>query len=181
MPKAGDRWTDAENALVLSSTVREAHRLLPHRTHRTIAAHAYKLRNLAAMTEGDRNGEPWSAAERRALDTYYPILKNKALREKHLPGRAIINIIGQARRRGLKKKFLHVASVPIEYRGNSELVNQIRMRAKQDGMTWKALDRELGSGEYFRSNWHRQRINLVVVARAIEFFGGKLIIDWCDR
>ena len=46
------------------------------------------------------------------------------------------------------------------------------------------LDQILKTGSYFsRSNYRviSRRIKLLAVARAIEFFGGVLVIDWRDR
>jgi hypothetical protein len=43
------------------------------------------------------------------------------------------------------------------------------------------VDGLLKTGGYFLDNWKRQRVNLKAVAKAIEFFGGTLVIDWRDR
>jgi len=73
------------------------------------------------------------------------------------------------------------ANVPID--GHFELVDQIRIRAKQDGIPLSQIDKLLKlPSNYFRTNWkYQRRVNLTAVARAIEFFGGTLVIDWRDR
>jgi hypothetical protein len=81
---------------------------------------------------------------------------------------------------GVKRHFLGAVNVPVL--GHRELVDQIRICAKQDGISLRKLDKALGCGYYFETaNWRRNKINLVHVARAIEFFGGTLVIEWCDR
>ena len=45
------------------------------------------------------------------------------------------------------------------------------------------LDETLKTGRYFQNNWKRgsKSVSLQHVARAVEFFGGMLVIDWRDR
>jgi hypothetical protein len=79
----------------------------------------------------------------------------------------------------LKRKLLGDANVRIE--GHRELNDQIRIREKEDGIPLYKLDDILGTGSYFKYNAHRRKANFRAVARAVEFFGGTLVIDWRDQ
>jgi hypothetical protein len=62
----------------------------------------------------------------------------------------------------------------------------IRQRAAQDGIGMRALDREIGTGTYFNSNCERRATrglgpDMNAIAKAVEFFGGELTINWKDE
>jgi hypothetical protein len=65
-------------------------------------------------------------------------------------------------------------------------VDAVRQRAAQDGIGMRALDREIGTGHYFRSNCE-QRVaggsppDMNAIAKAVSFFGGELEINWRDE
>jgi hypothetical protein len=91
-----------------------------------------------------------------------------------------LTIVSRARYMGLKRSFRGDTDVPIE--GHMELIDQIRIGAREDGVPLCKIDAALKTRFYFTRNWKRQKqANLRAVAKAIEFFGGKLVIDWCDR
>lgn len=43
-----------------------------------------------------------------------------------------------------------------------------------------ALDKELRAGKYFQ-DYHRRTLNWKKLARAVEFFGSKLMVNWNDQ
>jgi hypothetical protein len=57
--------------------------------------------------------------------------------------------------------------------------DEIRKRAHEDGLSMRALDSELKTGKYFQDN-HSKTLNWKKLARAVEFFGGRMTIDWND-
>jgi hypothetical protein len=59
------------------------------------------------------------------------------------------------------------------------LYDEVRRRAYEDGPSMHALDNELRTGRYFQDN-HKKRLNWKKLARAVEFFGGEMKIDWKD-
>lgn len=79
----------------------------------------------------------------------------------------------------MRRKFLGNEDVRID--GHGELADQIRIRARQDGIPLCKLDAILKTGSYFGKNALRRKANLRAVARAVDFFGGTLVIDWRDR
>jgi hypothetical protein len=81
---------------------------------------------------------------------------------------------------GIRKEFFGDSDVQID--GHMELIDQIRICAKQDGIPLCKIDNVLKTGTYFKDRWRKQRkANLRAVARAVAFFGGTLVIDWRDR
>lgn len=65
-------------------------------------------------------------------------------------------------------------------------VDAVRQRAAQDGIGMRSLDREIGTGSYFRSNCELRAQrgsppDMNAIAKAVEFFGGELKIDWKDE
>jgi hypothetical protein len=93
------------------------------------------------------------------------------------PGFTLRQIKSRARSLGPHKNFHGEADVSIV--GNMKL---IRIRAKQDGIALIKIDDLLKTRSYFTTHWKkRSRANLSAVAKAVEYFGGTLVIDWRDR
>lgn len=173
------RFTDDEKRIIRESTHKEACRLLPDRTPGCITTQRYK------MNHPDRfkgTGIPWTAQERKILLQHYETSTRDEML-KLLPGRCDEIIRRKASRAGLRKRFCGATTNQVFSNHGQELVDQIRMRAKADGITMRGLDKALGTRHYFSYNWNRgqKRINIVRVLKAIDFFGGKLAIDWNDR
>lgn len=177
--KAGDAYSEREKRIILAGPHKRAVKLLPHRTPRAISATRYKLLNIETMRGGELSGQDYSAAEITLLRRFYPIMTTKAVREKYLPKRSYQSVQRKARNIGLRKKFVGDGKPIVSRHG--DLVDQIRLRAKQDGITFTALDRELKCGWFWRRHWRDRRINLRIVVKAVEYFGGTLLIDWNDR
>jgi len=62
----------------------------------------------------------------------------------------------------------------------------IRQRAAEDGIAMRGLDREIGTGTYFTSNCELRAMrgsgpDMNAIAKAVEFFGGELAINWKDE
>jgi hypothetical protein len=52
--------------------------------------------------------------------------------------------------------------------------------ASEDGIAFAKLGMEISCGSYFLFS-SRKRENYNAIAKAVEFFGGRLIIDWQDE
>ena len=125
-------------------------------------------------------GARWTAAECKILRSRYPTAEDCRDLVPFLPRFLPSQIRSKAHHMGLKREFFGDCDVPID--GQMELIDQIRIRAKQDGVALSRIDDLLGTHHYFKRNWKKQhKVNLRAVARAIEFFGGTLVIDWRDR
>jgi hypothetical protein len=82
----------------------------------------------------------------------------------------------------IKRKYLGDHNARLS--GHKEILDQIVVRAKEDGIAIYKLDQILKTGTYFSKAHYREQskpVNLKAVAKAIEFFGGALVIDWRDR
>jgi hypothetical protein len=61
----------------------------------------------------------------------------------------------KAHHMGLRRRFLGDCDVPID--GHMELIDQIRIRAKQDGVPLCKIDDVLKTRHCFTRNWKKQR------------------------
>lgn len=157
-------------------------KLKGRRTRHAIKHRRWLLKNLETpVTNQTRMGERlWNAEEEEIMRKHWPAARNAEELKPYLPRFTTIQIRSKAGHLKLKRLFNGDDDVP--FAGHKELLDQIRIRARQDGVALYKLDMQLGTGYYFRaSNWKKDKINLLYVARAIEFFGGSLVIDWGDR
>jgi hypothetical protein len=93
---------------------------------------------------------------------------------KLLPGRSEYAVQGRAWYLGVRKGCRRsplAKGLPV--------YDEIRARAYEDGLSMRALDSELGTGKYFQKNY-RKKLNWKKLARAVEFFGGEMRVDWKD-
>ena len=170
------RWCVEEDRIVQGLPLKQACRRLPQRTSDAIIQRRWLLKNPDARM---RSGE-WTSSDIQLLRSEYPTAKHTRdlvplFRQKFTLGQ----IRQKARKLGLHRQFTGNTTLP---EGHFDLVDQIRLRAKADGITFTALDRELKCGNYFLAMWrHSKRVNLRHVAKAVSFFGGTLVIDWQDR
>ena len=183
--RRGDAYSPDEDSIILTSrSPRTAYRKL--RGRRTYAAIKRRKTVLlhpepAPTVVMERPGQQfWTELEIETLRKRWPTAQTASDVAPFLSRFTLSQIRSKAGHLKLKRLFNGDDDVPFE--GHRELLDQIRIRAKQDGVPLYKLDMQIGSGYYFRaSNWKKDRINLLYVARAIEFFGGTLVIDWCDR
>lgn len=174
----GVPWTDAERCILRDNrdkSARQLTQLLPRRSHSSIVAMREKtgwtyIRPLA-----------WNDAEDRKLRRLAETLCATDI-AKQMPGRTYDTVFRRAKALGIK---LRSRTRPHARTGNP-IIDAIRDRCLEDGMSIMALDRELGTGNYFASDcivavkkgtplrWDR-------VNKAVEYFGGELKIDWKDE
>lgn len=168
------RFTAEEIEIILAHPPSVACKMI-NRTNGVIRSQLYKLR----QEPGERDGTPFTPAEDAIMRTHYSTSNADEMRRR-LPGRSVLCIIERAKRLKLRKIFLGTSrKIPVE--GHMELYDQIAVYARRAGISMTALDRELGTGQHFRKWTERKRANLFAIAKAVEFFGGKLVIDWNDR
>jgi hypothetical protein len=90
------------------------------------------------------------------------------------PNRNYRTISHFAARNGLPQRWKKVPAV-----GN-DLRDQVRNRVKEDGICVKRFSCEIGCGIYFCGATSRP-IHIDKIAKAVAFFGGRLVIDWQDE
>lgn len=181
--KRGNSYAPEEDEIILRETSHEAHRKLSGRTFLAIKQRKNVLTHPEpepTKTQAKICGRIWGKADEEILRRIWPAAETIEEVQRRLPGYTKSQIRSKAGHLQVKRWFNGAADVPVK--GHKELLDQIRIRSKQDGISLSKLDKLLGCGCYFRTaSWRRTRINLVHVAHAIEFFGGTLVIDWCDR
>jgi hypothetical protein len=63
----------------------------------------------------------------------------------------------------------------------ADIHEQIKARAREDGISFRTLAAEIGCGYYFLKPRKSGICDFNKVAKAVEFFGGHLVIDWQDE
>jgi hypothetical protein len=182
LPEREDRWTDKQDALVIALNTDDAFEALGgRRTKKAIMQRRYKLthsadfRRPAAMNTG-----PYSPEEVALLRKHYPVVTNLRDLLPLFPDRTFVQLYYKARRMKLKRK--HMGDVKLAMNGLFNLVDEIRMKVKETGMTFRAFDQEIGTGQYFSKYCTLcRKVNLTAVAKALVFFGAVPTIDWCER
>ena len=171
-------WTAREDKIVMSCREpKRAFRMLKGtRTLPAIRVRRYKLSH--PLRAGAPGVKSWTQDELKILRERYPTAASTTELLPLLPRFNEEHIRNKASQLKIKRRFVGDANVPLE--GQKELVDQIRLRAVEDGFGLSKLDDMLGTGWYFR-DWRRRKTNFVAIAKAMEFFGGTLVIDWRDR
>ncbi|WP_439357912.1 hypothetical protein [Bradyrhizobium sp. DASA03007] len=174
----GIPWTDAERNVLKDSRDKSATqlmKLLPRRSHSSIVS----MRDKTGWTY--LRPTAWNDVEDRKLRRLAETLCATDI-AKQMPGRTYDTVFRRAKALGIK---LRSRSKPHTRTGN-QIIDAIRDRCLEDGMTIMALDRELGTKNYFASDcitavkkgaplrWDR-------IAKAVEYFGGELTINWKDE
>jgi hypothetical protein len=162
-------WDAAEDEIIKRTSgevIAVAQRLLPHRTSKAIERRRQKL------DVSGRRLKPWTTNEDRTLRSNialdYPAIA------KLLPGRTTHGVQGRAWYLGIRKGCLRRPKAK-----GLAVYDTVRNRAYEDGLSMHALDCELRTGKYFQDN-HKKTLNWKKLARAVDFFGGEMIIDWKD-
>jgi hypothetical protein len=115
---------------------------------------------------------PWKTTELAQLKRLYPLAPRNVLLAT-FPKRTWIAIVDQAETQGWRR-FRKVATAFNEYR------EAVRARAREDGISLGKLGAQTNCGAYFL-NSKVKTVDFNKIARAVEFFGGKLVIDWQDE
>lgn len=124
----------------------------------------------------------WTTHEERVLRENAGKLNWQQISDM-LPGRTRAAVQGRARYLGLCGR--HLGQGPKKF--DKPLFDAVRLRAWEDGIGFSDLDRELNTGGYFAKNGFRKRnkqkdyVNIRHIKKAVEFFGGELVIDWKDE
>lgn len=162
-------WTKTEDRRIRKTArlpIEKAQKFFKSRSQIAIL----KRRSYLGCTRPHDEKFAWFSTEVRLLSRIWPTCTRSDLAAA-FPRHTVIAVCAKARNLGLKKtkKF-----------DPNDLLDQIKLRAKEDGIGLKSLAREIGRSEsIFRRP--RRRWNFNNIAKAVEFFGGRLMIDWQDN
>jgi hypothetical protein len=166
-----DHWTKLEDRRIRRTAqlpLAKVVRLFQNRTAIAIVARRCKLgcqRKLGPIN-------PWKGTELKLLRQMWPSRKLPDIVDA-IPRHTIEGIRGKAAQLGLRKV------VPAF--GGADLLDQIKARACEDGISQVRLAAEIGCGTSFLKRRPNPRYNFKKIAAAVAFFGGRLTIDWCDE
>jgi hypothetical protein len=163
-------WEEPEDAILRATadkTIPTAQKRLPHRTAKSIERRRGKL-GLCR-----RKLKPWTTHEDRTLRANLDRMGYPQL-AKLLPGRSEHAVQGRAWYLGVRKGCRRIPLAK-----GLPVYDEVRSRAYEDGITMSELDCELRTGKYFQDN-HQKKLNWKKLARAVEFFGGEMAINWKD-
>lgn len=114
----------------------------------------------------------WLGSEIKRLKARFSIASRSELLAE-FPRHPWPSIEKVAAREGLSRARRHCVAP------GSSLHEQVRQRAKEDGVSLVNLGMETNCGYFFSSLSRRDDYNKI--ARAVAFFGGRLVIDWQDE
>ena len=166
-------WTPWEISVLranIEKSDRQIAKLLMTKTYRAVASKRLRL----GLKRNER--KDFTRRERAIIRKLAPF-GMRAIR-KALPGHHNIVFYRHSRHFGFE-----IARDPVKM-GRCELYNAIRRRAREDGITFRGLDRECRSGDYFLRDGLTAAPKMHFIRRAVRFFGGRIshgAIDWMDR
>lgn len=159
------RWTPAEDAHLVASYPDYAALglLLPQRSRGAMEA---RLSDLGVI---HRKPPPWTPSEVRTLAEMRSGGASFKLLREALPRRSRGALAARVHKHAVRLRRRYVLTGDV-------LIDAIRRRVTQQGLTLKELDRLVGSGTGFVSG--RTNLALKHLAKAIEILGGELEIEW---
>jgi hypothetical protein len=162
-------WTGAEDRKLAKYSAEPLAKLARRFKGRTFEA--VKVRRLRVLLPETTYSE-WTTKEVAVLRLLWP----DSSREE------IVASIPNHTWKGIRMKAgsLKIQRKTKQLPASNELREAVRKRAREDGIAFCQLGKELGCGTYFMGTADRS-VDLRKVALAVEFFGGKFVIDWQDE
>jgi hypothetical protein len=170
-PGTWRKWTKAENRRM----VKHADEPLPKLSRRFKRRSAEAVRRQRLILLGSFRPQTfWKTTELGKLKALWPFAPRSELMSA-FPNRTWRSIEAAAEHRGWHRASKQPATSPHELR------EAVQRRAREDGvsLTQLGIQTDCG-GHYFRSTSSKSA-DLNKIAKAVEFFGGKLVIDWQDE
>jgi hypothetical protein len=160
-------WTKAEDRKLLRhrrEPLRKLVRRFKNRTADSVKHRRSVIINTAKLVA-------WKTTDIAKLKNLYPSALHADLLAA-FENRSWHAIKHQALRHGFRRAG-HFTTAP------NELREAVRKRAREDGISLGQLGAQTGCGVYFIDGGGKT-VDLNKIARAVEFFGGRLVIDWQD-
>jgi hypothetical protein len=161
-------WTNSERRKLLKYCHEPLSKLAPRFKTRSTDS----VRHQRSCVSGVPGDVPWKTTELAKLKKLFPLAARADLLLT-FPGRSWSAIRHQAENYGWRRA-IRFATAP------NELREALRLRAREDKVPLGQLGAQTGCGSYFKDGGGK-RVDLNKIARAVEFFGGKLVIDWQDE
>jgi hypothetical protein len=158
-------WARGEDAVLAAAypDYDRAHRRLPHRTRAA-------LKHRAAKLDIVRRRHVWTAPAVRRLTTLVAANASNIELARAFPHLRLTQIAAKIGHLGLPKRKIRLAVF------DDLLLDGVRQRAVEEGLSLRDLDRLAATGRYFQSS--TRRLVLAHVARAIAILDGDVVIQW---
>jgi hypothetical protein len=166
-------WTKAELARIKRYAREPLVKLANRFPGRTVAAVKAQRSNFIGSRQTGKRAAHWKNTEVTTLRKMWPAAPWPEILAA-LPGRTYRSIRGQSVRLGLKRP--HRLSTPTD-----DLRGAVRVRAQQDGINLKRMGTQTGCGSHYFITHKVKTIDYNKIARAVHWFGGRLVIDWQDE
>jgi hypothetical protein len=165
-----NHWTKVEDRRIRRTAllpVKEVVKLFKNRTAIAIAQRRYDMG--CQRRRGPKR--PWMGTEIKLLQRMWPTCTPDDV-PNAFPRHSLEAVYTMARRLGIRKtRTFDVADIH----------EQIKARAREDGISFRSLAAEIGCGYSFLKPRKPHTCDFNKVAKAVEFFGGRLVIDWQDE
>jgi hypothetical protein len=162
-------WTKREDKRLLKHSREPIAVLAKHFKNRTPCAIRARRKALGLPMRPPNHS--WFSSEIKRLESLYPTASREELIAA-LPRHIWFSIKKRARATGLMRIVQRRFAPP------ESLHEQVRQRAREDGIAIAKLGAQTKNGSYFLRPPVFENYNKI--ARAVEFFGGRLVIDWQD-
>jgi hypothetical protein len=113
----------------------------------------------------------WNTTEIKLLQQMWPTCTLSEV-QSALPRHPRRSVRWKARALGLHK---------VKTFDPTDLLDQIKSRLHKDGISSRRLAAEIGCREGFLKHRPNAQYDFNKIAKAAEFFGGRLVIDWCNE
>jgi hypothetical protein len=167
--KHPNRWTKREDLKIAkyrNEPLNKLARRFPKRTFLAVRARRF-------MLFGCKPIPWWTTAQEKSLWDLWPSTPRAAVMQA-IKGRTWTAIKCRANLLGITRH----SSTPLLTCPN-ELKDAIRQRAREDGISLTKIGAEIGFPSYFKPKAISADMNKI--AKAVAFFGGRLVIDWQDE
>jgi hypothetical protein len=163
-------WTKAEDRRIRKTAALPLNEAAKHFKDRSrISVRTRRLR--LGIHRQRPSGSVWRGSEVKLLQRIWPTCKRSELAAA-FPRHPINSVCGTASKLGLRK----VAPTF----DPSDIIDQIRSRAREDSIATARLSLLCDLGSMLRRR-RNPRHDFNQIARAVDFFGGRLVIDWQDQ
>jgi hypothetical protein len=165
-----NHWTKIEDRRIRRTAllpVKQVVKLFKNRTAIAIAQRRYDMG--CQRRRGPKR--PWMGTEIKLLQRMWPTCKPDEV-PAAFPRHSLEAVYTMARRLGIRKMRTF---------DMADIQEQIKARAREDGISFRSLAAEIGCGYSFLKPRKPHNYDFNKVAKAVEFFGGRLVIDWQDE
>jgi hypothetical protein len=161
-------WTKVERRKLQKYCHEPLSKLAPRFKNRSIDS----VRHQKSCVSGTPGNLPWKTTDLPKLKKLFRSAPRADLLSAY-PGRTWSAIRHQAHANGFRRAICF-ATAP------NELREAVRIRSREDKIPLGQLGAQTGCGAYFKDGGGK-RVDLNKIDRAVEFFGGKMAIDWQDE